>query len=44
MPPKVVVIRSVSYAGTTWINLLLGSHPSALYLGPPERIWRLRPE
>jgi len=41
MAVRVVVIRSLSYTGTTWVNLLLSSHPRTLYLGPPERIWRL---
>lgn len=38
-PPTVAVIRSLSYTGTTWVNLVLGSHPRALALGPPEVLW-----
>jgi hypothetical protein len=39
--PIVVCITSPSYTGTTWINLLLGSHPEAIAVGPPDRIWKL---
>lgn len=42
-PTKIVVIRSLAYSGTTWINLVLGSHPSGLALGPPLRVWKLDP-
>lgn len=31
----VVVIRSLSYSGTTWVNLLLGCHERAFSFGPP---------
>ncbi|MCC7410759.1 MAG: hypothetical protein IT495_03885 [Gammaproteobacteria bacterium] len=34
----VVHIESFSYSGTTWINLLLGCHPRAVALGPPDRV------
>ncbi len=37
----VVNIQSVSYTGTTWINLLLGCHQRAFALGPPARILEL---
>lgn len=39
MPPALVVIdiRSLSYTGTTWVNLLAGSHPSVFTLGVPTR-------
>lgn len=30
---KVVVIRSLSYTGTTWLNLLLGCHENAFAMG-----------
>ncbi len=39
---KVVNIDSLSYVGTTWLNLLLGSHPDALTIGPPHRMWGLK--
>ena len=42
--PKVVVIRSMSFTGTTWINLVLGCHPQALAIGPPQRAWEAAPE
>lgn len=41
---KVVVVHSLSYTGTTWINLVLGSHPCAFTLGPPDRVWKMRRE
>jgi hypothetical protein len=34
----VVVIRSASYTGTTWVNLLLACHPRAFALGPPQHV------
>lgn len=37
----IVDIRSLSYTGTTWINLLLGSHERGFALGPPDRVLRL---
>lgn len=40
----VVVIRSLSYTGTTWINALLGCHEKAFALGPPDRVVNLHPE
>ena len=41
-PVKVINIVSVSYTGTTWLNLVLGSHRRAFALGPPDRAWKLR--
>lgn len=38
-----VVINSLSYTGTTWLNMVLGSHPRAFALGPPDRIINLDP-
>jgi len=40
----VVVIHSLSFTGTTWLNALLGSHERAFALGPPDRVWSLRGE
>ena len=37
-PALVVNITSMSYTGTTWINMLLGCHREAFALGPPERV------
>jgi hypothetical protein len=42
--PTVVVINSLSFTGTTWINLVLGSHPRAFALGPPDRVMKLTPK
>lgn len=39
---KVLNIQTLSYSGTTWLNLLLGSHPEAFAFGPPHRAWGLR--
>lgn len=36
-PITVVVIYSLSYTGTTWLNFVLGSHPDAFALGPCDR-------
>lgn len=36
----VVVIRSLSYTGTTWLNTVLGCHPNAMALGPADRLWK----
>ena len=41
-PVTIVNITSPSYTGTTWLCLLLGSHPRALTVGPPDRVWGLR--
>ena len=41
---KVVNFSALSYSGTTWLNLLLGSHPEVFALGPPHRVWSLRKE
>ena len=37
-----VVVDALSYSGTTWLNLVLGSHERAFTLGPPDRAWSLR--
>lgn len=37
----VVDIRSLSYSGTTWFNVVLGSNPRCLALAPPDRLWTL---
>ncbi len=37
-PVTVVIIRSPSYSGTTWINILLGCHEDAFALGPANRV------
>ena len=40
---KVVVINSISYTGTTWINAVLGCHKRAFAVGPPDnRVWNKR--
>lgn len=41
---KVVIlnIQTLSYSGTTWLNLLLGSHSDTFAFGPPHRAWALR--
>lgn len=39
---KVVNIDVLSYSGTTWLNLLLGTHPDVLTIGPPHRVWAAR--
>jgi hypothetical protein len=41
-PVTVVDITSPSYAGTTWLCLLLGSHERVFALGPPDRVWSQR--
>ena len=38
----VVSVEALSYSGTTWLNLVLGSHERAFTLGPPHRIWSLK--
>ena len=40
-PLTVVVVNSLSYTGTTWLNLVLGSHPRAFTIGPPDRVYQL---
>ncbi len=40
-PVTVVVIQSLSYTGTTWLNLVLGSHKDAFALGPCDRPFSL---
>ncbi len=37
----VVNLRSLAYSGTSWINLVLGSHPDGFAIGPPQRVWKL---
>ena len=39
-----VVIKSLRYSGTTWINCILSSHERAMYVGPPDRAWTLPKE
>ena len=39
---KVLNFNALSYSGTTWLNLLLGSHPDVFALGPPHRVWALK--
>ncbi|MCL4220220.1 MAG: sulfotransferase domain-containing protein [Phycisphaerales bacterium] len=43
-PVTVVVIYSLSYTGTTWLNFVLGSHPDAFALGPCDRPLGLTPD
>ena len=38
-PIRVVVIESLSYSGTTWLNLVLGAHRDAFALGPADRLF-----
>lgn len=40
-PVTVVVIQSLSYTGTTWLNYVLGSHPDIFGLGPADRPFAL---
>ena len=42
VPVRVVVINSLSYSGTTWLNAVLGSHRDAFALGPAHRVWEMR--
>ncbi len=37
-PITLIEIRSLSFTGSTFINLLLGCHPRAFTLGPPKRV------
>ncbi|MFZ1679379.1 MAG: hypothetical protein WAT70_00040 [Rhizobiaceae bacterium] len=39
---KILNIETLSYSGTTWLNLLIGSHPDVFAFGPPHRAWALR--
>ncbi len=41
-PVKIVIIHSLSFTGTTWINTLLGCHERAFAMGPPDRVVNLR--
>ena len=38
---KVLVIRSLSYTGTTWVNAVLAGCGNALLVGAPQRVWQL---
>lgn len=38
---KVVVVTSLSFTGTTWINTVLGCHDRAFALGPADRMWNM---
>jgi hypothetical protein len=40
-PVTVIVIESLSYTGTTWLNYVLGSHPEVFSLGPADRPFAL---
>lgn len=40
-PVTVVVIQSLSYTGTTWLNYVIGSHPEVFALGPADRPFAL---
>lgn len=37
----VININSLSYTGTTWLNLVLGCHERAMALGPLDRLWQV---
>lgn len=37
----VIHINSLSYTGTTWLNLVLGCHERAMALGPLDRLWQV---
>jgi hypothetical protein len=39
---KVVVVMSISFTGTTWLNAIIGSHEQCFLLGPAERVWQAR--
>lgn len=39
MKPVVVQCDALSYSGTTWLNLCLGTHEKALTIGPPHGLW-----
>jgi len=41
MTVTVVVIRSLSFTGTTWFNTVLGCHADAFALGPASRVLKL---
>ena len=41
MPLNIISIRSLSFTGTTWLNLVLGTARKAHAIGPPERLLRL---
>ncbi|MDG2053237.1 MAG: hypothetical protein P8J86_00870 [Phycisphaerales bacterium] len=40
-PVTVVIVNSLSYTGTTWLNLVLGSHSRTFTIGPPDRVYAL---
>lgn len=44
MSTKVLHLRSISYTGTTWINLVLGSTDNAFPIGPPDRFFDIYEE
>jgi hypothetical protein len=39
---KVVVVKSISYTGTTWLNAVIGSQKQCFLLGPADRVWQAR--
>lgn len=39
---KVVVVKSISFTGTTWLNAIIGSHEQCFLLGPAEEVWQAR--
>lgn len=41
-PVTIVFVRSLSYTGTTWLNLVLGGHERAFVLGPADQAWNER--
>ncbi len=41
-PVKVVVVKSISFTGTTWLNAVMGSHEQCFLLGPADRVWQAR--
>ncbi len=41
---KHIVIRALGSSGSSWLSLLLSSHPDRFYVGPPDRLWTLNKE
>lgn len=39
---KVIVVNSISFTGTTWLNAVIGSHEQCFLLGPADRVWQAR--
>jgi len=37
----VAAIYSLSYTGTTWLNAIIGAHPRAFAVGPPDRVYAM---